>query len=102
MARSLVEERFAACVNIIPKVASVYRWEEGVTEDEEQLLVIKTTADRLDGLIARVVQLHTYDVPEVIALPLVAGHSPYLAWLTASVVPLPPVLRPSEPEETPE
>ncbi|MBI5365808.1 MAG: divalent-cation tolerance protein CutA [Planctomycetes bacterium] len=98
IARALVEERLAACVNILPGVTSIYRWEGKIAEDEEVLLLIKTTADRLDALAARVVDLHTYQVPEIVALPVAGGLAPYLGWLAEAVVPLPPALHPSEPE----
>ena len=81
LARKLVEERLAACVNQIPGVRSVYRWEGKVVEDEEVLLVIKTTEERLAALMKRVPELHPYQVPEVLALPVAQGHPPYLAWL---------------------
>jgi len=81
IARALVEERLAACGNVIPGVRSIYRWEEHVQEDGEALLLLKTTAARLEALRARVLELHPYEVPEVIALRVVAGHAPYLAWV---------------------
>lgn len=81
LARALVERRLAACVNIVPSVRSIYCWKEEVCDDEEALLVIKTRAARLEALRAAVVELHSYDVPEVIALPLVGGHAPYLSWV---------------------
>jgi len=87
IARLLVDERLCACVNLVPGVRSVYRWEGAVTEDTETLALIKTTASRYDALARRLVALHPYDVPELIALPLVGGHAPYLAWLLASSAP---------------
>ena len=80
LARALVEERLAACVNLLP-VESVYRWQGAVEEAAEVLLVVKTRRARLDALAARVRALHSYDVPEIIALPLVAGSPPYLQWI---------------------
>jgi periplasmic divalent cation tolerance protein len=85
MAHTLVEEKLAACVNVGPEVRSVYRWQGKVSEDPEVLCVMKTTRDGFEALRARVVSLHPYEVPEVIALPVVAGHAPYLDWLLASV-----------------
>lgn len=81
LARTLVEERLAACANVIPAVRSIYRWKDEICDDEEALLVIKTRAARFEALRERVCALHPYDVPEVIALPLVAGHPPYVAWI---------------------
>jgi len=81
LARKLVEERLAACVNQVPGIRSVYRWEGKLEEDEEVLLLIKTTGERLEALMKRVPELHPYRVPEVLALPVAQGHPPYLAWL---------------------
>jgi periplasmic divalent cation tolerance protein len=81
LAARLVEERLAACVNILPGVRSVYTWQGTVEQDEELLLMIKTTRARLDELVARVRALHPYDVPEVIGHPITAGHDAYLDWV---------------------
>ncbi len=83
VARSLVSERLAACVNLVPRITSVYRWEGAVEEDEEVLLVVKTRADRAERLCARIVELHPYDVPEVILLPVAGGAEAYLDWVRA-------------------
>jgi periplasmic divalent cation tolerance protein len=85
IARALVDRRLAACVNVVPKVVSVYRWKGEISRDEEMLLVIKTRRDRLDALREALVALHPYEVPELVALPIEAGHEPYLAWLDDSV-----------------
>lgn len=85
VARVLVEEQLAACVNIIPAIRSIYRWEGAIQDDPEALALIKTTRARYDALAARLVALHTYDVPEVIALPVHAGHPAYLAWIAENV-----------------
>lgn len=81
LGRALVAERLVACVNLVPGVRSIYRWEGRVEEDGEVLLVIKTRADRLAALRERVVALHPYDVPEVVALPVVGGSPAYLDWV---------------------
>lgn len=85
IARELVGRRLAACVNVVGGVVSVYRWKGAVERDEERLLVIKTRAERLEELRQALVELHPYEVPELVALPVEAGHAPYLAWLDESV-----------------
>jgi periplasmic divalent cation tolerance protein len=83
IARALVGERLAACVNLVPGIQSIYRWEGAVQEEAEVLLVAKTRADRVAELEARVRALHPYEVPEVIALPIQAGSDAYLRWVRA-------------------
>jgi periplasmic divalent cation tolerance protein len=87
IARILVEERLCACVNLVPQIQSIYRWEGKVSEDHETLAIIKTLRSQSDALTARLVALHPYQVPEVIVLPLdpLRGHAPYLAWIADSV-----------------
>ena len=85
LARELVRLRLAACVNVLPGVESVFRWQGKVDRSREALLVIKTTRARFAALRRRVLSLHPYDLPEVIALPLAAGHPPYLRWIASSV-----------------
>lgn len=85
IARSVVEERLAACVNIVPGLRSIYRWKGQVADDAEWLLVMKTSRARFAALEARVRELHSYEVPEVIALDVAAGSRPYLDWLLGSV-----------------
>jgi periplasmic divalent cation tolerance protein len=81
IARPLVGEGLAACVNVVPGVRSIYRWNGEVCDDAEVLCVIKTRAERFEALRARILALHPYEVAEVIALPIVAGNEPYLAWI---------------------
>jgi periplasmic divalent cation tolerance protein len=81
IARALVDERLVACVNVLPAVRSFYRWEGRVADDAELLLVIKTRRERFEAVAARVREIHSYDVPEVIALPVLAGSETYLEWL---------------------
>jgi periplasmic divalent cation tolerance protein len=83
-AERLIEERLAACVNIVSGVQSVFRWKGAVSRDEEVLAIIKTTADRFTSLQARLIELHSYDCPEVIALDVERGHLPYLDWVRDS------------------
>ena len=81
IARVLVEERLAACVNVLPGVASLYRWEGEVREDAESALILKTTASRFEGLRARIRALHSYDLPAILALPAATGDADFLAWV---------------------
>jgi periplasmic divalent cation tolerance protein len=83
IAHTLVSEQLAACVSF-SEVRSVYAWKGAIENEPEALAVIKTTADRFAALKTRIVELHPYEVPEVIALPITDGHAPYLAWLVAS------------------
>ena len=85
LAEVLVEERLAACVSQLPGATSVYRWEGRIQKDAEVLMVIKTTGERLGTLTARIEELHPYEVPEIIAVPLEGGSERYLAWLGQSV-----------------
>jgi periplasmic divalent cation tolerance protein len=81
IARALVEERLAACVNLVPGLTSIYRWQGEVVEDKEVLLIAKTTTFAFKRLKERVLALHPYSVPEIIALPIAEGHGAYLDWL---------------------
>ena len=85
IARTIVEERLAACVNVVPAVRSIYRWQGAIEEAGEALLVIKTARDRLDGLKVRVREIHPYDLPEVIAVPVEDGLQEYLDWALEEV-----------------
>lgn len=87
LARTLVAERLAACVNILPAMTSVYRWQGRVEEEREQQLVIKTGADRVTALAARLRELHPYEVPEFLVLRVSEGSDAYLRWIRDSVAP---------------
>jgi periplasmic divalent cation tolerance protein len=87
LAATLVEERFAACVNVIRGVASLYRWQGKVERDDEVLLLMKTTASGMEPLKARVLELHPYDTPEFLAFEAGAGSAGYLDWVADSVAP---------------
>lgn len=87
LARALVEESLAACVNRISGIRSTYRWEGELCDDEETLLVIKTTREVRERCQERLVELHPYSVPEVLTLPVESGHPAYLDWVLAGVAP---------------
>jgi periplasmic divalent cation tolerance protein len=81
LARHLVEQRLAACVNILPHVRSIYRWNEKLEDAGEWMLVIKSRRDLFLALRAEIEKLHSYDTPEIIAMPVVEGSEAYLGWL---------------------
>lgn len=85
LAERLIEERVAACANIVPGVRSIYRWEGALQKEGEVMLFLKTAAARVDDLKDRLVELHPYDVPEVLALPVVAGLPAYMEWVYGEV-----------------
>ena len=87
LAHSLVGERLVACANLVPGLRSIYRWQGRIEEAKELLLILKTRTDLVDELARRVADLHPYDVPEVLALPVGAGHGPYLDWVAAETRP---------------
>ena len=87
LARRLVEGGLAACVNTVGDVASTYRWDGKVVAEREALLIIKTTKARLPGLEAAIRAESTYELPEILAIPVVGGSPAYLAWLAESVTP---------------
>lgn len=79
--RALVEEHIAACVNLVPGVRSLFFWDNKTQDERETLLIVKSRLPLLDTLTARVKSLHSYSVPEVIALPIIGGSAAYLSWL---------------------
>ncbi len=84
IARDVVGKGLAACVNIVPGIRSIYSWKGRIETDTERLLVIKTTSERFEALREALVARHPYELPEVVALPIEAGHPPYLEWLDAA------------------
>jgi len=85
IARTLVEEKLAACGNVLPGVRSIYRWQGNVEEAQETLLVLKTARARFKEIVDRVRALHPYEVPEVVAVPIEAGFDGYLDWVVGSL-----------------
>jgi periplasmic divalent cation tolerance protein len=81
IARTLVEEKLVACVNIVPCIRSIYRWKGEVCDEEEQLLIMKTRSDLFTGLQNRIRELHSYEVPEIISFPIAEGLPDYLNWV---------------------
>ena len=85
IAERVVDERLAACVNVVPHVRSVYRWHHDVEATQEALAIMKTTRPAVAALQRRVLDLHPYDLPEFIVLPVESGHPAYLDWVTDSI-----------------
>jgi len=85
IARSVIGEKLAACVNIVEGIHSTYWWKGTIEEDEETLLIIKTRAEKFEKLVERIKELHSYTVPEIIALPIVMGNKDYLNWLDETI-----------------
>lgn len=89
LARSLVEQRLAACVSLLPGVHSVYRWGDAVTEDDEVLLLIKTSTARFDDVKAHIIRNHPYELPEILAVEARAGLDRYVDWVGSETSPDP-------------
>lgn len=87
LADLLIGAQLAACVQILPEMESVFRWQGEVARETEVLMIVKTTAEKFADLEREVRVLHSYETPEIVAVPIVAGSQPYLEWLTASVKP---------------
>jgi len=81
LAKKVVSEKLAACANVMPAVRSIYRWQGAIQDENEVLVLLKTRQARFDKLKARILELHPYDVPEVIAIPVEQGHGAYLDWI---------------------
>jgi periplasmic divalent cation tolerance protein len=85
MAKTLVEERLAACVSVLPGMRSTFRWQGETHTDSEVLMLIKTTRERYPALANRLLELHPYELPEIIAVDVSAAHAPYSAWVESAV-----------------
>ena len=83
ISRTLVQERLVACANLLPAIRSIYRWEGKLNDDNEVLVLLKTRAELLEKLKRRLVELHPYELPEMIALRVESGHAPYLEWIAS-------------------
>ena len=81
LAKTVVNEKLAACANLFPAVRSVYRWQAKLQDENEVLVLLKTRAEHLERLKLRILELHPYEVPEVLAVPVESGYQPYLEWL---------------------
>ncbi|MFH1436844.1 MAG: divalent-cation tolerance protein CutA [Pseudomonadota bacterium] len=86
VARALVESSLAACVNIVPRIRSVYKWKGDLCDDAESLMIIKTRRSLLEKLKQKIASMHPYDVPEIVAFDIADGHDPYLKWLLDSTL----------------
>lgn len=87
LARMLIDERLAACVNILPPMQSIYRWEGKVDDATERQLIIKTAASRVDALKEKLLEVHPYELPELLVIPVTGGSEKYLEWIAASTLP---------------
>ena len=85
IAEALLEQRLAACVNLLPNVQSIYRWQGRIERDDEVLLLIKSDATRFEQLKKQILDLHPYELPEIIGVPVEAGYREYLRWITQSL-----------------
>jgi periplasmic divalent cation tolerance protein len=85
LAKALLNNKLAACINIVDKVRSLFWWQKKIDSADELLLVAKTRKSKLKALMAKVKSIHSYTVPEIIALPIVAGYGPYLSWIDESL-----------------
>ncbi len=85
IAKALIDERLAACVSVLPGARSLYRWQGEVHADDEVLMLIKTTRERYPALAARLLDLHPYELPEIIAVDVSIAHAPYAAWVEEQV-----------------
>ena len=92
IARTLVDERLAACANILPPIRSIYRWQGEIQDEPECAMIVKTRADMVEEATARIRALHSYDVPCVVALDVAGGHQPFLDWIVEETSEAPPTV----------
>jgi periplasmic divalent cation tolerance protein len=86
IAHVLIQEKLAACVNILPQVESIYRWKDKIEEDTECIVFAKTSDKNKEKIIQRIKQLHSYEVPDIICIPIVSGYKKYLEWVDEETV----------------
>ncbi len=84
LARALLEERVIACCNVLPSVSSMYWWKGEIATDTEALLVLKTAAEQVDAAVRRIAELHPYEVPEIVVIPVESAFEPYVNWVRES------------------
>ena len=84
--QALIDARLAACVNLIPGMRSIYRWENEIREESEVIIIAKTRKERLDDVTSTVAKIHNYDCPCIVALPIEAGHQAFLNWIGSETV----------------
>lgn len=89
IAQALVEERLASCVNIVPGLRSVYRWKATIHNEAEFLLIIKTSSEKSEVVVDRIVEVHPYELPEAVVIDIDGGHPPYLDWISVETESLP-------------
>jgi periplasmic divalent cation tolerance protein len=85
ISKNIVESRLAACANILPAIQSIYWWKDKIHDEKEVLIIIKTVKDKLDDIIKKIEELHSYEVPEIIAVPVAGGSEKYLNWINREV-----------------
>ena len=85
IATTLIDEKLAACINVLPKMTSIYRWENSIQTDEELLMIIKTHTSKFEIIKDKIKELHEYSLPEIIALPIIKGSNEYLSWIEKEI-----------------
>ncbi|MDD5605463.1 MAG: divalent-cation tolerance protein CutA [Dehalococcoidales bacterium] len=87
IARVLLEQKIAACVNIIPQINSLFWWKQSIDQEKESMLIVKTRVKLIDEVVRLIKEVHSYEVPEIIALPIIGGNCDYLEWIDHEVIP---------------
>jgi periplasmic divalent cation tolerance protein len=87
IARMLLEQKVTSCVNIIPKINSLFWWNQVIEQNKESMLIVKTSVSRINDVVQLVKEAHSYDVPEIIAIPIIGGNQDYLEWISHEIAP---------------